>query len=180
MTAQKGCPRRSILVDEGDIYDHTKEIAPKVVVSEQVLRVGGKQMNSKTPHDPAFRTMCSGRENMSDLEVINAMIPFCEDVHDQWFREGRWGFMILPDLTSPRYKPEWPWYYITLTNVSLDRFQVTPPLSISEIFGRCKKVRNTATSVERHALTPRIQESWFDPCHVGGEEWRALLRWSLW
>src|SRR5208337_1058946 len=43
-----------------------------------------------------------------------------------------------------------------------------------------KEVRNTATVVERHALTPRIQESWFDPCHVGGEGWRALLRWSLW
>ena len=111
-------------------------------------------MNSKTPHDPVLPTLSSGRENMSDQEVIIEMIPFCEDVHDQWFKEGRWGFMILPDLTSPRYKPEWPWYYITLTNTSLDRFQVTPPPSISEIFGISRAYANKAGAKRFATLQP--------------------------
>jgi len=81
---------------------------------------------------PFLPTMSSGREKMSDMEVVEALIPFCENAYYKWFGDDRWGYAVLPDFACPEYTSNW--YYITLTSQSLGLFCVTPPPTGEQLF----------------------------------------------
>jgi len=99
-------------------------------------------MNSTKLQGPFLPTMSSGREGMEDMEVVDAMISFCENAYCHWFGEDREGYMILPDFTSPEYQSEW--YFITLTSRSLDLFHVTLPPTLSQLLDICRVYANRA------------------------------------
>jgi hypothetical protein len=80
---------------------------------------------------PFLPTLSSGREKVSDMEVAEALIPFCENAYYNWFGDDRWGYAVLPDFACPGSTSYW--YYITLTSQSLDLFSVTPPPKVQHL-----------------------------------------------